>query len=585
MSLTTAIASIVATLPSFFAALRGPDPTDFDFDFDDVSIPTSPNNDDAPVPAQIRVLRATNTAHRHRIFTLELDLLYFQQRNAALHAREQVFQRDIAETLALADKLAKPRPDHVFVPERLVEEAVREAVSQWKAQCATVVEKDARFDAEARAWQEKYAALNAQVSALVEENQQKIRDVDEATSQSNSEVQRLRREHAALKAALGSALKSHAACEAVLERGRDGMEEWKMAVKKETWAWQAKFTDKTRSEQADKYAVEHGEQIEKVVRERYVALIKERDSAAEARERLEGELEKLKQDLEGEQLLHRIAVDVTQRLQGELEDEKDNYELLHIEFLRVKGEAVRSREAYSELSGVYTAKLWEVHRLQEENLRASKEEKQAYEVLTAAHLHMLKAFQNGEAMAAKTQSMVIEMRDQLLTVKAHMNTSKGQCDEPRQREEFLKKKLLHLKGDLDAMLEKLVVVSGQRKEALEGQREALKMVDKLRNGEVLDDGKEIGIFGEDEEVVSGTREGSDSEGQEDDGFEATGLESTNRDENKETDGEDLDGVTILGTEDAEDDGYAVRGEDERQVDAEYEDVSQGDASDAEEWRL
>ncbi|KAL5412336.1 hypothetical protein PMIN04_009893 [Paraphaeosphaeria minitans] len=519
MSLTTAITSIVGALPSFFAALRGPDPTDFDFD-------------DASLPAQVqsRDPRATNATHRHRVSTLELELLYFQKRNVALHAREQATQRDIAETLALADKLATPRPGYSLVPEGFVDAAVREAVSQCKARYAAVPrEKDARYATEAQAWLEKFATQHTQVSALKNGTRVKIWEVQGAAERSVSEVARLRREL------------------------------------------------------AKKCEEEHRVPIEKMVGERYVAFSREMDGAVRARKRLEGEVERLKQDLEGEQFLHRIAINVTQRLQADLVGERDNYDLLQNDFLRSREALVWSEDAYSRLSKAYTAKVSEIHRLQEENLRTSKQEIQEYEVLTAAHLQTLEALQEGKAKAVETQTMVEEMGDQLATVKAEMNASEVQHNRLRQREAFLEKTLLDLKADRDAMLEKLVVVSEQRKEALEGQRRALKMVDKLKNGELLDDGKEVGAFGEDEEVVSEAQDESLHGDEEVEVFEAIGLGRTGPEKNNEDDGEELDEETVIGSEDEEDDGYDIRGEDERQVGAEYDDVSEGDASDGERW--
>lgn len=500
MAVTTAIASL-------FTALFGPDPTDVD-----------------DVPAQIQKLLDTNAAQNRRISTLTLELLYFQKRNAALHEREQATQKDISETLAIADKLVKPK---IHCP-RWLDDKIREAVAPWKARCASIAQdKDEKFDREAEAWREKFSALNSQVAALTKGIQLRIGEVQGAAEKSKGEMERLEKENTALM---------------------EGVAEWKVGFKKDTWKWKTRFAEKVREELEKQYAKALKEEVEGTVKENYEALISERDAAVEAKEERDGEVGKLKRDLANEQLLHRIAIDVTKRLQGELEDSEDNYELLQNEYLRLKEAVVRFEDAYSLLSDAHNRKQWE---------------------------------------AIETQNVVEAMGNRLQAMEAGFATLKVQRDELRERERVWEKDLSLSKADRDAMLEKLVVLSEQRETALRGHLGALKVLYELKNRGAMQERKEIGILEKNEEAVPGAQE-EFSHGQDDEELEQPvelGAADYHANGNEEYGGEELDVVMVVGSEDEEDDGYDVCGETEREADADYDKLSEGDASTSEEWQL
>ncbi|KAF2442395.1 hypothetical protein P171DRAFT_433905 [Karstenula rhodostoma CBS 690.94] len=123
-----------------------------------------------------------------------------------------------------------------------------------------------------------------------------------------------------------------------------------------------------------------------------------------------------------------------------------------------------------------------MHRLQLENAQASREAEIAYNGLAAAYREMLSACDDYKAEVDTTQATVDEMEGRLQAVKARVDALKEQRNVFQQREKVLEEDLLHSKADRDAVLEKLVVALEQKKEALESQLEAWKMVDRLRKG-------------------------------------------------------------------------------------------------------
>ena len=172
----------------------------------------------------------------------------------------------------------------------------------------------------------------------------------------------------------------------------------------------------------------------------------------------------------------------------------------------------------------------------------------------------------------ETQSVVGEMEQRLEGVKRGLDGLRFQRDRYRQSDEMSKEMMMLMKFERDFF-------KGRVEEAEKGRSEALEMVERLKRGEVLDGG-EGGDEGQQAESGEEVGEGPKPDVQE------VLLESLEHSEGIEEDEADEgDEATLRGSDDEEDDGYDVRSESERAADAEYEALSEGDASDAEEWRL
>lgn len=472
----------------------------------------------------------TDTPLAKKPFLDELHEMIF-----GLKARGQITEQDIM--LAVNDILSKLTFDYFITSERIVKEHVRTAVD-----CCVGIQKD-----------------------LVA----KMKEAQSTAKASANDVVRLKGELAAFKQALHSATKTHAHDRAELAALKDDMRHWK-----------TNFTRDAHEIQAAKCADQHSTQIRTAVEERCAQILLQRDDAVRAQHTLEAELANVRQDLEGEQFLHRVAINVTQRLQQNLEDEQDNYELLENELQHARHAVTWSEEAYGALADMHAAYVWDMHVMQEENERASAEAKKAYEALSDAHDRAVGALKEGQRKVFETQAVVVMMEAQMKGVKMEVDALREQRDGFGRGEEAARKALGVVEVEREGMLAKLVAVSAQREEALRGQIEALKVVERLKRGKEEEDGDETKAEDQHDESGSGAQELSEPEAQEKlrDPIE---LDLAGR-------GVENDVVwdaTPSDSENEEDDGYDVRDEAEREADTDYDTMSEGDASDVEEWRL
>ncbi|KAJ4345442.1 uncharacterized protein N0V89_011572 [Didymosphaeria variabile] len=548
------------------------------------------------VSAGIQTLLESNATQERRISELELELLYFKKRNEALHAQKQATQKDIAECLALGDHLVKP--ECVMVSNPVVDFKTRKtARERERFHAMTIGEKKEGVELTAEACRTKYKAFEEHVASLTSDMDSKIRDLGAAATQ----VERLTHENA------------------ILKTNRKEIHEWKIA-----------YAEKVRRKYEEKSVKSHLAELS-MAQENCNMLREERDSAVQVNLGLTGENERLNQELADERLHHQIALNVMHRGQDELHTCKENYLLLHDDWALLKEANIRSDKAYASLSVTHTEVLCEFEdfrRLYSEFLEKTQEDEKAYARLARARSASLIVQFKGEVDRIKT--LVDKTEDDVRAANINVTVLKKKCDTLRSKSQRRKEIIAAIKedcrqlgsenGDLRVELEEVVKERNalklkedqlrmqkriitqllalsqagraatvqrleaallQRADALKGQLGALKMVNKLKSGMVTDDGKEIGVFDENEDIVSDVQEDDDvvSEDRDEDGNvvsddEKGSCDSTEADEEM---GElDLD-------EEEGDNEYNYCGEDEREVYSSYENLSEGDLSGDEDW--
>jgi hypothetical protein len=374
--------------------------------------------------------------------------------------------------------------------------------------------------------------------------------------------------------------------------------EWKAGVKKETWSWQTKFAEKARKEVEGKCADNHANQIKKMVKEKYEPLTLERDSAVQAKDKAEHELALLKQDLANEHSLHLVAITITQKLQSDLDKCRENYQVLHDDYdfldenyaildgnyIALHEEWVQKTEAltqsekvYAELCNTHDAVLEKKFQVEMDYVDAAHNSKQAYKMLDDAY----SAFNHLKEELDTSKTAVDRTVEMVRTAKVGVKALKRECNKLLQQEKTLSESLARAVAERDTTLDKLVTALKQREEALKGEVGALKVVERMKKGEVMDDGKEIVVLDEgvdeDEDAAS---EAQGESGASTDNSQAAqkSRDISSQSEEHEYLEEQVD-LSIDGEE--EGDEYDDCGEDERQADAEYEDISEGDLNEVE----
>ncbi|KAL1603677.1 hypothetical protein SLS60_005265 [Paraconiothyrium brasiliense] len=531
---------------NFFAGLLGPNFTDEEQD-----------------PIDIQTLLDSNATQERRISELELELSYFKKRNMALHTHEQATQKKIAECLALGDRLARPESD--MASKTVLDCKLRETVREWKKFHSTVVsEKKEKFEREAEAWKAKYKAFEEQVATLTSDMDSKIMDLGAAAEEVKrltcenamlqtavADVARLTKENGALKEEFHLTVSDHKKTNAELEK-----------CKKEVHGWKTAFTEKVKrvSEYHDKNVKSHLAELNEV-QENCNLLREERDSAVEMTSGLTEENDRLNRELADEQLHHQIAVDIAQRAQDEFYSCKEDYIFLHHDWALLIEANSQSEKAYASLSEAHTTVLWEIEELKgacSDLLEKSKKDEKAYAASAraqAASLIVLKQFQG---KVDEIKATVDRMTDETRAGSVDVTVLRKRCDTLRLRSKkrkddiaaitedcrnlglengglrvkledvikerdalkltedqlhvqrvMMRKILARLQGERDAIVQRLEAALLQRADALEGQLEALEMLERMKSGLVTDDGKEIGVFDEDEDVVSRVQKDDD----------------------------------------------------------------------------